>query len=76
MRHPHSSEYLGLAIDRASTGDHFMARSCLIAALRVAGDDAASVLEEAQSWAKALPTLENVIRLNRERLERLAEVTA
>ena len=60
-----ASHYLGRAIDHAATGDHFMARSCLIHAMQVAGEDASSVLEEAQSWASALPVLEEVIRLNR-----------
>jgi len=65
--------YLGLAIDFAADGNFFMARSNLMYALLAAREDASSVLEEAQSWANALPILEEVIRLNRESLDRIAE---
>ncbi|MAF72482.1 MAG: hypothetical protein CMH39_00470 [Micrococcales bacterium] len=68
--------YLGLAIEFAADGNFFMARSNLMYALWAAREDASSVIEEAQSWANALPVLEEVIRLNRDRLERIVEATA
>lgn len=69
-------DYLGLAIEFAADGNFFMARSNLMYALWAAREDASSVIEEAQSWANALPVLEEVIRLNRDRLERIVEATA
>lgn len=68
----YAPDYLGLAIEFAADGNFFMARSNLMYALWAAREDASSVIEEAQSWANALPVLEEVIRLNRDRLERIA----
>ncbi|MFZ8925844.1 MAG: hypothetical protein ACO3CU_03670 [Candidatus Nanopelagicales bacterium] len=68
-----ASYYLGRAIDHAVNDDHGSSRACLVKALRVAGEDASSVLAAAQSWAIGLPILAQVIRLNLDKLERIAE---
>lgn len=61
--------FLGLAIEFAAAGNFFMTRSNLMYAMLAARENEHIVLEEAQSWAKALPTLAEVIRLNRHRWE-------
>lgn len=71
-----SAYYLGLAIDYAVEGDFFAARSSLMSAMWAARGDANSVIEEARAWAEAAPVLEEIIRLNRERLDHIAKAAA
>ncbi len=71
-----SGYYLGRAVDAAAVGDFFRARSNLIHAMWAAREDANSVIEEAKAWAEAVPVLEEIIRLNRERLDHIAVASA